>query len=88
MRAHMEKVVISGSTALETLTHLRLASVAGVEPSESGWHLQVELVEKESIPHAMDILGLYDVWTDEGGGLLRFERRSTRRRSDVTGQDA
>jgi hypothetical protein len=86
MSSALEKVVRTGAEALCALTQLKLASVAGAEPTDTGWHLQVELVEKESIPRGMDIIGLYDVWTDPQGQLLRFERRSTRRRTDTTGQ--
>jgi hypothetical protein len=84
----LDKVIHAGVREIERVTHLRLSSVTAVEPTEAGWHLQVELLEKESIPRGMDILGLYDVWIDDKGNLLRFERRSTRRRGDVTGGEA
>jgi hypothetical protein len=78
-----EKVIRAGARHLEELTGLRLAAVVGFEPAENGWRLQAELVEKESIPHAMDVLGLYDCVLDPKGEVLRFERRGLRRRGDV-----
>ncbi len=82
----MADIVKVGQRQLGKLTGLRLANVVQVAPEESGWHLRLELVEKESIPHAMDILGLYDAWLDANGTLLRFARHSSRRRGDVCGQ--
>jgi uncharacterized NAD-dependent epimerase/dehydratase family protein len=84
LKEGLEKAVQAGVRDLERITHLQASSVAAVEPAESGWHLQVELLEKQSIPRGMDILGLYHAWIDEKGNLLRFERRGTRRRGDVS----
>lgn len=84
MKVPLQDVVVMGTKGLQDLTGLALSTVAGAEPLETGWRLQVELVEKESIPRSMDVLGLYDVWMDADGHLLRFARRSTRRRSDVS----
>jgi len=69
--------------SLEEITKLAVSNVTAVEPESDGWHLQVEIVEKRAVPEAMDILGLYDVWLGAEGELLRFSRRSTRRRMDV-----
>ena len=85
METSLEQVLQVAASRLQALTKLPLASICGVERQDEGWHVQVELVEKESIPHGMDILGLYDAWLSPTGALQRFSRRSTRRRSDVSG---
>ena len=69
---------------MQSLTHLTFCNVVAVEPGEDAWHVQVEMLEKQSIPRGMDILGLYDVWLDREGAVLRFTRRGTRRRADVS----
>ena len=86
MKTSLDQVLQAGVGRLQVVTKLGLSSVCGVEPHEEGWHVQVELVEKESIPHGMDILGLYDAWLGPNGDLLRFSRHSIRRRSDVSGE--
>jgi hypothetical protein len=80
----MPAIVKACQKQISDLTGLAFANVVEVAPHDSGWHLQVEMLEKESIPHGMDILGVYDVWLDEEGTVLRFARQSTRRRADVT----
>lgn len=80
----LDDVLRRGVARMQETTRLGLATIVAIEPIDEGWHLQVELVEKESIPHGMDILGLYDAWLDPGANLLRFTRRSIRRRSDVS----
>lgn len=79
----LDDAVRRGVARMQETTKLGLATIVAIEPLDEGWHMQIELVEKESIPHGMDILGLYDAWLDPGANLLRFTRRSIRRRSDV-----
>lgn len=86
MKLGMAEALSACTKRLQEVTGLPLATAVSAEPGETGWHLQVELVEKESIPRGMDILGLYDVWLDDEGTLLRFARRSTRRRVDVSAE--
>ncbi len=42
----------------------------------------MELIEKTSIPAAMDILGLYEALMDREGNLLSFDRKGLRHRGD------
>ncbi|MDD5014001.1 MAG: gas vesicle protein [Atribacterota bacterium] len=67
---------------LSTLTGLATSSTVGVTKNEKGWNISIEMVEKRSIPDQMDILALYEVFLDEDGNLLNFERKSMRRRMD------
>lgn len=84
MNASLDQVIRLGASRMQEMTNLQLSTVVAVEPLDDGWHMQIELVEKESIPHGMDVLGLYDAWFDSSGNLLRFARRSVRRRADVS----
>jgi hypothetical protein len=86
VKLSVDQAAAAGVRHLERVTRLPVAVVAAAEPVESGWHLQVELVEKQSIPRGMDVLGLYDAWLDAEGNLQRFSRRSTRRRMDALEQ--
>jgi len=67
---------------LSKLTGLTTSSTVGVTKDEKGWNISIEMVEKRSIPDQMDILALYEVFLDEDGNLLSFERKSMRRRMD------
>lgn len=82
---HLETIMRRGLDGLVRVTGLRLSSVVGMESADDGWQLTVELIEKESIPRAMDILGLYRIRLDPQGEIVGFERTGLRRRSDTPG---
>lgn len=69
---------------LSKLTGLKASSTVGATKDEKGWHISVEMVEKQSIPDQMDTLALYEVLLDEDGNLLSFERKGMRKRVDTT----
>ena len=68
---------------LSKLTGLKASSTTAATKDEKGWHICVEMVEKQSIPDQMDILALYEVLFDEDGNLLSFERKSMRKRMET-----
>lgn len=69
---------------LNKLTGLKVSSTVGATKDEKGWHIAVELVEKEAIPDQMDILALYEALLDEEGNLLSIERKGMRKRVDTS----
>jgi len=71
---------------LAKLTKLEPSGIKGVFRDEEGWHITVEMIEKKSIPDAMDLLALYEVILDDEGNVLKFERGVLRKRSD-TGEE-
>lgn len=68
---------------IPALIGLKLNNVVGLAKTEDGWRVMVEMVEKESIPNSMDLLGLYEITLDGEGTILGFERKSLRKRVDV-----
>ena len=68
---------------LATLTGLELGSTISTLKDEKGWRVQVEMVEKKSLPDSMDILATYEVLMDDEGGLVEFKRAGMRKRIDT-----
>jgi len=68
---------------ISRLTNLELSSTLGANKDEKGWHVSLELIEKHSIPDQMDVLAIYDVWLDDEGNVLEFNRRRLRKRIDT-----
>ncbi|MCL5037580.1 MAG: gas vesicle protein [Chloroflexi bacterium] len=71
-----------------------LAKLTGLDPStlvsiskkdENEWKVVVEMVERHGIPDSSDILGIYEILTDNEGKLLSFCRSGMRRRMDMVG---
>ncbi len=68
---------------LSKLIGLKVSSTVGAVKDEKGWHIFVEMLEKQSVPDQMDILSLYESLVDEEGNLLGFERKGMRKRMDT-----
>lgn len=77
------EVIEAAKGHLEGLTQLKLHNVTGIRKEKDEWRVTVELVEKNSIPDAMDIFGIYEIAMDGTGDLVNFERKSMRRRGDT-----
>lgn len=70
---------------LSALTGLAPSTVLGIVKEGEDWLVTLEMVEKKSIPDAMDVLGTYEVRLNADGELLTFNRISLRKRGDTTG---
>ena len=68
---------------LAKLTKLDPSGIKGISRDEEGWHATVEMIEKKSIPDAMDLLALYEVTLDDEGSVVKFERGRLRKRGDT-----
>ncbi len=67
---------IAGRAAeqLAAMTGRQPEGVTGLEHSEDGWTVQLEVVEMRRIPATTDVLALYEVRTDERGELQSYRR--------------
>ena len=52
----------------------KFPAAVGFKEEESGLVVTIEVVEKESIPDGMDVLGIYEVRVDKSGSILGYER--------------
>ena len=80
MAKDIGSLIEKGRNELSKLTGLKASSTTGAIKDENGWHISIEMVEKQSIPDQMDILALYEVLFDEDGNLLSFKRKGMRKR--------
>ena len=79
----LTEVVKKAREQLGALAGLGLGSTVAVKRDEAGWCLQIEVIEKRSLPDSQDILATYELMLDEGANLLTFSRVGLRRRADV-----
>jgi hypothetical protein len=72
---------------LTQLTGRQPESTTGIERTDEGWRVELEVVETRRIPDSADILALYEVQLDEDGELLSYRRlrRYPRGRTDPAG---
>lgn len=67
---------------LSKVTGLELATTLSTAKVEQGWAVDVELIEKHSIPDGMDLLATYEALVDDFGNMLSFRRIRMRKRID------
>lgn len=79
-------VAAAAARQLLELTGRAAEGVTGLERTEDGWKVQVEVVEVRRIPDTTDILALYQVDVDSDGDLLGY-RRLRRYGRGVPGED-
>lgn len=83
-RPGLAEIIRRAREELAAYTQLKLASTLAAVREEHQWRVSIEMVEKESIPEAMDILAHYDVVLDEWGTPLEFRRKRLRKRIDTS----
>jgi Gas vesicle synthesis protein GvpO len=64
----------AGVREIAELTGKEPEGVTGVERSEDGWLVGVEVVEDRRVPSAADILATYEIQVDPDGELVSYRR--------------
>lgn len=72
---------------LQSLAPLKVSGVIGACKRAEGWCVTIELVEREAIPDAQNLLGVYEVLLDDKGQMLGYERKQVRRKVDQESLD-
>ena len=83
MAAPIPKLVERAREDLASLTGLELGSTVSTLKDEKGWRVEIEMVEKKSLPDSMDILATYEVLMDDDANLIEFKRAGMRKRIDT-----
>lgn len=78
-----KKVIEKAKKQLAELTGFKQPSGVGLEKEGEEWVATVEIVEKESIPEGMNILGTYEVRLDDEGKLIGYEKIAMRKKTDT-----
>jgi len=68
---------------LTDLTGFKSPSAVGFKQEGNELIATIEVIEKESIPDGMDILGIYEVRVDEAGKIISYKRTDLRKRVDT-----
>jgi hypothetical protein len=72
--ARASQVAAKAAGELLELTGKAVEGVTGLESTDDGWTVQIEVVEMRRIPDSTDVLALYEVSTDKQGSLLGYRR--------------
>lgn len=78
-----KEIIEKAKKELSDLTGFKFPGAIGIKKEDEGWLVTIEVIEKDSIPSAMDILGTYDVHINKTGSMVSYERKNLRKRSDT-----
>lgn len=67
-------IAAEAARQLLELTGREAEGVTGLERTDDGWRVEVEVVEVRRIPDTTDVLALYEVTVDEDGDLEGYRR--------------
>jgi hypothetical protein len=84
-KMNMQQVLTKVKLEIVQLTSLPFNTIVGVAVDDETQvpTVMVELVERRAIPDSMDLLGLYEVITDDTGNVQTFRRVGMRKRGDA-----
>ncbi|MDP2648074.1 MAG: gas vesicle protein GvpO [Candidatus Yanofskybacteria bacterium] len=68
---------------LADLTGFKSPSAIGFKKEGNELIATIEVIEKESIPDGMDVLGTYEVRVGDSGKIIGYERIGLRKRVDT-----
>ena len=77
------EVIEKARSELSKLTALEIGSTVGAARDEDGWAVNMEVVEKHSLPDGMDVLATYETKLDPDGNMQEFKRIRMRKRIDT-----
>ena len=83
MAVAMGQLIQKAREQLGDMTGLELGSALSARKDDDGWHVQLEAVEKKSLPDSQDILATYDLTMDDSANVLNFNRIGMRKRGDT-----
>lgn len=64
----------AASRELGQLTGKQIEAVTGLERTDDGWRVEVEVLELNRVPNTTDVLATYDVALDSDGELEGYRR--------------
>ena len=76
-----------GLRQIAELTGKEPEGVTGVEPTEDGWLVTVEVVETRRIPASTDLLATYETDIGPDGELVSYRRVARYARGDTSKDD-
>ena len=68
------QIAAEASAQLLALAGKGAEGVVGIDRTDDGWVVKVEVLELRRIPSTTDVLATYEIKTDESGDLLGYRR--------------
>ncbi len=70
-------------TVAEEILGKRFESISSISKTDSGWTVNVEVLERRAIPDTQDIIGRYEMSFDDSGDITGYRRVELRHRGGL-----
>ncbi len=77
-------IALKAKTELEQITGLRPNTVSKVQKENTGWLVNIDMIEHKSIPESRDVIATYELMLDGDGNMLNYQRVRRFIRGDTT----
>ncbi len=57
--------------------------VVSINPDKDGWKVVIEVLERKAMPDSMDLLGRYEIKTNQDGEIQNYNQILLRHRNDA-----
>lgn len=78
-----KEILEKAKKELADLTGFKSPSAVGFKKEDNELVATIEVIEKESIPDGMDVLGTYELRINDGGKIIEYKRTDLRKRIDT-----
>lgn len=79
----IKEILEKAKKELASLTGFKSPACIGIKREGTKWIVNIEIIEKTSIPESMDILGTYEVNMSDTGKIHGYKRIGLRKRMDT-----
>jgi hypothetical protein len=79
----IQEITEKSRSIAETLLLKKVEGISSLAMEGSEWKVEVEILERKSIPDTQDILSKYELKFDEIGELTGYRRIGLRHRGDM-----
>jgi hypothetical protein len=76
-------VALEAARHLQQLTGNEVEGITGLDRTDDGWRVQVDVLELRRVPTTTDVIATYDVDVDRDGELVGYRRRHRFVRGEV-----
>ncbi|MEU4392599.1 gas vesicle protein [Kribbella sp. NPDC023855] len=73
-RKSLRAIAVGAAAELSELIGQIPEGIVGVEKTDDGWRVQLEVVESRRIPETTDIMAIYEVDVDPDGAVTGYRR--------------
>lgn len=83
----LKEIIEKAKEDLEDLLDKEIVGVVSAQKAEEGWEVEMEVLERKSVPDSQNLLGTYALELNEEGEIEGYNRIAVRKKEDKIGEE-